>query len=188
VRQRYDYAPDPYYAEGYTDDEADYDTDDYYEDDLPRLRQRLMQPGVFFALAAVIGFCLGGLIIATGLIPARNTAPLSTPASRNDQRTSAIKSVATAIKHYQTDRHTLPYPLPTTLTEICVSTREVCTSRGLVDLMYLVSSGYLPALPNDPVGGHTEYGTGYLIARSADGTLYLKAMRAEDNKEIELVQ
>jgi hypothetical protein len=149
---------------------------------------KLLRPAIFYPICIIVGILLGFGVIASGIIPPNAGVPTTTAASRNLERTNTLKSVAAALTKYKSDHQQLPYILPSTLTEICITGGDICANRHLVDLSYLVNGGYLESLPNDPVGGHTEYGTGYLIAQTGDGTLYLKAARAEDGKVVELVK
>jgi hypothetical protein len=148
-----------------------------------------LRPIVFYPVCIVIGGLVGLSIIGLGLVSPKDAAPVSTPVSRNLERTNTLKSLAAALQRYQSEhQQRLPVRLPSSLTEICISSGEICVNRHLVDLSYLTADAYLESLPTDPVGGRVEYGTGYFIAQSTEGVLYLKAARAEDGKTIELIK
>jgi len=147
-----------------------------------------LRPAIFYPSCVALGVLIGFSIIGLGLVPHADPAPVTSPTSRNLERTNTLNSLAAALRQYETDHKQLPMRLPSSLTEICITGGDICTTRSLVDLSYLANGKYLTAIPTDPVGGHVEYGTGYLIAESADGTLYLKAVRAEDGKTIQLIK
>ena len=109
----------------------------------------------------------------------------TSPGARNSQRRSELKTLAAAISSYQQATPANPaLPIPANQTGICSSTGQVCKMAGLVDLTVLSSRGYILGLPNDPVGGHSLYGTGYDIGRAANGGIELSAPRAEDGATI----
>jgi hypothetical protein len=140
----------------------------------------LFKPLYFYSICVLLGAGFGFGLIFTQNVPGTVTSIPSTPQSRNSQRHATMQTLADALTKYRTDHHGLPAPLPTSPTETCITGGADCTSANLVDLSYLVNSSYIETLPNDPIGGHTQFGSGYLISQDGPGgTLHISTIRAE---------
>lgn len=104
----------------------------------------------------------------------------NTPDSRNELRRSSLSQLKDGITRYLADHNNKwPIAVPTTQTEICTGSVSACKTTKLVDLNFLVGSGYMATIPNDPVGGVGKYTSGYEMYRDKAGLVHLVAVRAE---------
>jgi hypothetical protein len=137
---------------------------------------------MFALLVFGAGLAGSGYYLSTKLGSAADHVMQSptTPAQRNDVRRQQVKLLASETARYIAAHGTLPIIIPPRQVPICSSTGAVCRSAGYVDLMFLASSGYIEALPSDPVGGHQQQATGYTIGRdTSNGAITVVAPRAE---------
>jgi prepilin-type N-terminal cleavage/methylation domain-containing protein len=140
-------------------------------------------------VVAIIAILAGIVIIAIN--PGKNLGD-----SRNSTRSADVNTIINGVYQYSIDNNgTLPSSITTTATEICATGAASCT--GLVDLSALTTSGkYLVALPKDPQCGSgstctisgTANGTGYKIAKDANGRLIVNAPSAEQSKTISVTK
>jgi len=124
---------------------------------------------------------IAGAAALNGLKPwGQPAAPLTnTPAGRNDVRRTQLKLIAAALTSYTTEVGKVPVAMPNHQVGICSGVAAACKTAGMIDLTFLISKGDITSLPNDPVGGHERYSTGYTIERDVSGQLILAAPRAE---------
>jgi prepilin-type N-terminal cleavage/methylation domain-containing protein len=109
--------------------------------------------------------------------------------TRNAQRRADVNSVLNAVYQYTIDNSgTLP-SIPTgacalvAANQVCKATATGTCSAG-VDLSVLTASQkYLASMPIDPTVSSTD-GTGYYIARSANGRITVCAPSAEQSATI----
>lgn len=132
-------------------------------------------------VVAAIGILAGIVIVAIN--PSKQLGD-----TRNAQRNSNVQQILNAAYQYQIDNNgTGAAAIPTS--DTCnTATNEVCktggTCTGLVDLSVLTASQkYVTSLPTDPTGSSTN-GTGYFIAKSANGRLTVCAPSAESSATI----
>lgn len=118
-------------------------------------------------------------IVIVAVNPARQFAQ-----SRNTQRVSNVNTILNAVHQYAVDN---TGTLPTTIassTCATVATNEICKTgaascTGLIDLSVLTNNEtYLVSMPYDPSGATTN-GTGYRVAKSANGRITVCAPSAE---------
>lgn len=134
-------------------------------------------------IAGIVAVSSVGWMIARGNQAAVLGDSTNSPSSRNDQRKTNLASLQAALVSYRAaHNNTLPLTLPTLPTDICAGSSASCKTAKLVDLNFLVNSGSIEALPNDPVGGKGRFTTGYAISRDKTGNIYLTAPRAENDK------
>ncbi len=128
-------------------------------------------------LGAVAAAVLAGIVVIAAS-PERQLA-----ATKNKERMNDVAMLASAIESYAAyNNGALPPTVPSTPTEICQSTAPDC--QGYVDLSMLTDHGtYLTILPNDPAT-ISDKGTGYQIARDADGHVVIMAPLAENGEVI----
>lgn len=136
-------------------------------------------------VVAIIAILAGIVIIAIN--PGKNLGD-----SRNSQRSADVNTILNGVYQYSLDNNgSLPTSITTTSTEICATGAASCT--GLVDLTALTTSGkYLVAVPKDPQCGTgtvcATNGTGYKIAKDANGRLIVNAPSAEQSKTISVTK
>jgi len=134
-------------------------------------------------VVAIIAILAGVVIIAIN--PGKNLGD-----SRNSQRSADVNTVLNGVYQYSIDNNgTLPTGITTTATEICATGASSCT--GLVDLASITANGkYLVAIPKDPQCSTTcaTNGTGYKIAKDANGRLTVSAPSAEQGKTISVTK
>ena len=145
----------------------------------------------FFGVKSGAGFTLIEILLVIGIIailaavvivavnPARQFAQ-----ARNTQRLSNVNTILNAVYQYAVDNTgTLPSSIPMSADCFGVTTNEICKTGGtctsLVDLSVLTTDEkYLVSMPYDPSGATTD-GTGYHIAKSANGRITVCAPHAE---------
>jgi prepilin-type N-terminal cleavage/methylation domain-containing protein len=109
--------------------------------------------------------------------------------TRNAQRAVDINTILNAVYQYSIDNNgTLPSAIPASATCATPSTNEICktggTCTGLVSLAVLTASEkYIVSVPFDPTGA-TANGTGYFVAKNANGRVTVCAPSAEQGKSI----
>jgi len=146
-------------------------------------------------VVAIIAILAGIVIIAIN--PGKNLGD-----SRNAQRSADVNTIINGTYQYLLDNNgTLPavgartgaVVISTTPTEICNTATATCT--GLVDLAVLTTAGkYIVAIPTDPQApnscptGCGANGTGYKIAKDANGRLIVSAMNPEQGKTISVTK
>lgn len=144
-------------------------------------------------VVAIIAILAGIVIIAIN--PGKNLSD-----TRNSQRSADVNTIINGVYQYILDNNgNLPATgsrtgavgITTTATEICSSSTSVTVCTGLVDLnnTIITSGKYLVGLPKDPIctTGCTANGTGYTIAKDANGRLTVAAPGAE-NKTISVTR
>lgn len=106
--------------------------------------------------------------------------------TRNAQRRVDVNTILNAVYQYSIDNNgSLPSTITTTSTEIC-KTGSTCT--GLIDLTVLTTDGkYVVSIPYDPTGASTN-GTGYKIAKDANGRVTVNAPSAEQGATISVTR
>src|SRR3989344_5260166 len=137
------------------------------------------------------GFTLIEILIVIGIIAilAAITIVAINPArqfsqAKNAQRSSNVNSILNAVYQYAIDNTgTLPANIPVSATCATPATNQICktggTCTGLVDLSVLTTNEtYLVSLPTGPTGSTTN-GTGYFVAKSANGRVTVCAPSAE---------
>ena len=140
-------------------------------------------------VVAIIAILAGIVIIAIN--PGKNLGD-----SRNSQRSADVSTIINGVYQYSVDNNgTLPAGITTTATEICAIGAASCT--GLVDLSSITANGkYVVSIPKDPQCGTgttctasgTANGTGYKIAKDANGRLIVSAPSAEQGKTISVTK
>jgi len=113
--------------------------------------------------------------------------------TRNAQRRSDVTTILNAVYQYSVDNNgSLPAAVPTDATcstatnEICKTGAASCT--GLIDMPELtLAQKYLVSLPNDPNGSSTN-GTGYFVAKNANGRVVVCAPSAEQGATISVTR
>ncbi len=127
---------------------------------------------VVAAAAILVGIVVLAIKPGSKLIDARNT-----------QRGTDVTAILNAVHQYASDNDTLPPTIPagvctTATTEICLTGATTC--MGLVDLSSLtLNQKYLTSIPTDPLGPTTTNGTGYRVAKSAEGVVSVCAPATE---------
>jgi prepilin-type N-terminal cleavage/methylation domain-containing protein len=136
-------------------------------------------------VVAIIAILAGIVIIAIN--PGKNLGD-----TRNSQRSADVNTVLNGVYQYSLDNNgALPSSITTTATEVCATGASSCT--GLVDLTALTTGGkYLVSIPKDPQCGTGSVcnanGTGYKIAKDANGRLIVNAPGAEQSKTISVTK
>ncbi len=134
-------------------------------------------------VVAIIAILAGIVIIAIN--PGKNLGD-----TRNSQRSADVNTILNATYQYSLDNNgTLPAGITTTATEICATGAASCT--GLVDLTALTTNGkYVVSIPKDPQCSTVcaTNGTGYKIAKDANGRLIVNAPSAEQSKTISVTK
>jgi len=142
-------------------------------------------------VVAIIAILAGIVIIAIN--PGKNLGD-----TRNSQRSADVNTIINGTYQYVLDNNgSLPpvgartgaVAISTSPVEICSSAATACT--GLVDLAVLTTSGkYLVSIPKDPScpTGCNANGTGYSIAKDANGRLIVAAMNPEQGKTISVTK
>lgn len=132
-------------------------------------------------VVAIIAILAGIVIIAIN--PGKNLGD-----TRNSQRSADVNTIINGVYQYSLDNNGgLPpagtgVAISTTATEICATGTTTCGT--LVDLSPLTANGkYLVSIPKDPQCGTgtvcATNGTGYKIAKDANGRLIVNAPSAE---------
>lgn len=140
-------------------------------------------------VVAVIGILAGIVILAIN--PNKQLGD-----TRNAQRRADVNTILNAVYQYSIDNRG---NLPTTIaSSTCVGTTatsteiwdsSTATTSVLIDLSVLVANQrYLTAIPVDPSGATTTGGTGYRIARSANGRVTVCAVAAESETTISVTR
>lgn len=134
-------------------------------------------------VVAIIAILAGIVIVA--LNPGKQLGD-----TRNSQRKADVNTILSAVYQYSIDNNgNLPTSVPASVTCDTPATNEVCkqgavSCTGLVDLGDIVlNQKYLTAIPTDPSGGSTN-GSGYFIAKSANGRVTVCAPAAEQGAAI----
>jgi type IV pilus assembly protein PilA len=134
-------------------------------------------------VVAIIAILAGIVIVAIN--PGKNLGD-----SRNSQRSADVNTIINGVYQYSLDNSgTIPAGVTTTATEICATGAASCT--GLVDLSVLTTAGkYLVSIPKDPQCTTTcaANGTGYKIAKDANGRITVNAPAAEQSKTISVTK
>lgn len=109
--------------------------------------------------------------------------------TRNAQRRVDVNTILDAAYQYAIDNSgTVPASIPTSATCATPATNQICKTGGtctsLVDLAVLTTNQtYIVSMPTDPTGSSTN-GTGYFIAKSANGRITVCAPSAEQSATI----
>lgn len=134
-------------------------------------------------VVAIIAILAGIIIVA--LNPGKQLGD-----SRNSQRKADVNTLISAVYQYSIDNNgNLPASITVSATCDTPATNEICkqgaaSCTGLVDLGAIVlDQKYLTAIPTDPSGGSTN-GSGYFIAKSANGRVTACAPAAEQGASI----
>ena len=139
---------------------------------------------------AIIAILAGIVIVAIN--PGKNLGD-----TRNSQRSADVNTILNGVYQYSLDNNGGLPPtgsgvgITTTAAEICATGASSCAN--LVDLSTLTTGGkYLVSVPKDPQCGTgsfcTSNGTGYRIARDANGRLVVTAPSAEQGKTISVTK
>lgn len=137
-------------------------------------------------VVAAIAILAGIVIVAIN--PGKQLAD-----TRNAQRRSDVTTILNAIYQYAVDNNgVLPAGIPTVATCDTPATNQMCKTggacTGLVDMTPLTTNQqYLVSMPNDPSGATTN-GTGYFVAKSANGRVTVCAPSAEQGATIQVVR
>ena len=113
--------------------------------------------------------------------------------TRNAQRRADVNTILNAVYQYSRENNgSMPTGVPTSSTCAATATNEVCKTGGtcasLVDLSVLTANEkYLTAIPVDPTGSSTN-GSGYRIAKSANGRITVCAPSAEQGATISVTR
>lgn len=140
-------------------------------------------------VVAIIAILAGIVIIAIN--PGKNLGD-----TRNSQRSADVNTIINGVYQYSLDNSGALPPngtgvaISTTATEICATGTTTCGT--LIDLSSLTTGGkYLVSIPKDPQCGTgtvcAANGTGYKIAKDANGRLIVNAPAAE-NKTISVTK
>jgi type IV pilus assembly protein PilA len=127
-------------------------------------------------------------IVVIAINPAKQLAE-----ARNVQRRTDVGTILNAVYQNAIDNNGLvAAAIPTSATCASPSTNEICTTGGTctgrVDLSTLTNSQkYIPSMPLDPTGS-TANGTGYFIAKNANGRVTVCAPSAEQGATISVIQ
>jgi prepilin-type N-terminal cleavage/methylation domain-containing protein len=136
-------------------------------------------------VVAIIGILAAIVILAVN--PARQLA-----LTRNAQRRVDVNTILNAVYQFAIDnRGNLPAQITTTQTEICLTGTGTAsaTCGALIDLEGLTNNErYLVAIPLDPSGATTTFGTGYHIRKSANGRVTVIAVAAEQSESISVTR
>lgn len=138
-------------------------------------------------------------ILAASLFVALNPAKRFQDA-RNAKRNQDVESIVAGLKAYQVDNNG-SYPAVVTAltaaTAYTVGTNGAtgcdagCTAKvtnaSCVDMVALVTGGYLGSVPKDPSTG-TDLLTDYYVIRSATGTIEVGACDAEAGAVVKVVR
>lgn len=134
-------------------------------------------------VVAIIAILAGIVIVA--LNPGKQLGD-----TRNSQRKADVNTILSAVYQYSIDNNgNLPATIPASATCDTPATNEICkqgaaSCAGLIDLGVIVlNQKYLTAIPTDPSGGSTD-GSGYFIAKSANGRVTVCAPAAEQGAVI----
>ena len=141
-------------------------------------------------VVAIIAILAGIVIIAIN--PGKNLGD-----TRNAQRSADVNTIINGAYQYILDNNgVLPavgartgaVAIGLSPVEVCNTSTATCT--GLVDLAVLTTAGkYVVSIPKDPQApscptGCGANGTGYTIAKDANGRLIVAAMNPEQGKTI----
>ena len=112
--------------------------------------------------------------------------------TRNSQRKADVNTILNAVYQYNIDTGSLPAGITTTQKEICVGNIATTTCTGATPAMTTLneliwSEKYLAAIPADPQATTTN-GTGYVISKSANGRVTVKALGAENSATISVTR
>lgn len=136
-------------------------------------------------VVAAIAILAGIVIIAIN--PAKQLAD-----NRNAQRRVDIGEISSAVYQYAIDNGgTLPATIGQTTCDN-TATKEICKTggncAGIVDLSVITNNEkYLPSMPRDPQATNVN-GTGYFIAKSANGRITVCAPSAENAATISVTR
>lgn len=120
-------------------------------------------------VVAAIAILAGVVIVAIN--PGKQLAD-----TRNAQRRVDVNTILNATYQYAIDnKGVIPGSITASATEIC-KTGSTCTGIDMSALT--LNELYLTAIPTDPSGGTTN-GTGYFIAKTANGRITVSAPSAE---------
>jgi len=149
----------------------------------------LIVGGIFF-LGPLRPIQIGNMIFIVGRDPCVDhrivpSAGATSFANAFDaDRASATRTIADAIQRFHTERTGWPAAIPMNPTQICRSEIQDCSD--LVDLKTLVSTGYLPGIPEDPLlypsnqwrleAGEDPRSTLFAINLNADDTVTVTAL------------
>ena len=113
---------------------------------------------------------------------------------RNAQRRSDVNTILNAVYQYAIDNNGT---IPATITQstcdatatklVCKAAQGGTCATGTALTVLTASEKYLPSLPIDPIGGTTD-GTGYYIAKSANGRITVCAPSAENSATISVTR
>ena len=148
------------------------------------LRRRKLNISKLLIVAVIaVGIGIGVKALADPAQTPATSKAATTPKLRNEVRKENLKMIAGAIQRYQSEVGAIPVKIPTAPTGICSGASSFCKKHARFDPAFLISTGYLNSVPNDPVGGHDLFSTGYTIVNNA-GAITLAAPRAESGATI----
>jgi hypothetical protein len=137
-------------------------------------------------LYVAAGIAVGFFMIWAHIGPGVNPLPTpNTPQNRNLWRQADINQIGQALVSYYHDNNSIPYTIPTQLTQICTDMGTPCSIKHFVDISYLMTEGdYLPGVPEDPGPTGVKWGSGFDIASLGSNEIKITAPDAEQGKVI----
>lgn len=136
-----------------------------------------------------LGLLVGGAMLWTHIGPGIKPLPRAdTPANRNVIRQVSVQQIAQALVAYVHANNSVPFAIPDKSTQICTTMGTDCSSMHLADISYLMTEGdYIPGIPEDPLGGLGDWGSGFYIAKLSNGQIQISAPKAELGQTIKYV-
>lgn len=156
------------------------------------MKQKLKRKAGFTLLEILLVVAAIAILAGIVIIAINPTKQLGD--ARNAQRSIDVNTILNAVYQYALDNNgTLPATIiqstcDNTATKlVCKGAQTGTCSTGTVLSVLTASEKYLTALPTDPQGATTD-GTGYYIAKSANGRVTVCAPSAEQGKTISVTR
>jgi prepilin-type N-terminal cleavage/methylation domain-containing protein len=139
---------------------------------------------------------VGAIAILAGIVIVAINPGKQLADTRNSQRWTDVRTIASAINQYRISVGSLPSTLSgggesgceDEAYEICITDASSCT--GLLSLAVLTNNDvYLPSIPIDPSGqsGDSVYGTGYHAVTDATGTRVIVCAPNAENLAVDII-